>query len=98
MDHIPDSPSVEVLREQKTPWLPIIALVAIVGIVFGGAYYLSRTSLDPESTESRVEALDTQSTSTEPEAIEADLAAESPEAFEQDFDAAFAELDASLAE
>lgn len=98
MDQTPEAPVVEVLRAQKTSWLALGGIFAALLIVAGGAYYLSRTTLNPESTENPIEALETQSDSTEPEAIEADLAAESPETFEEDFDAAFAELDASLAE
>ena len=98
MDQTPESPVVEVLRPKQAPWLPLAGLGALLLILAGGAYYLSTTTLNPEGTEGRVEALDTQSTSTEPEAIEADLAAENPDTFEEDFDAAFAELDASLSE
>lgn len=98
MDHTPDSASVEVLRAEKTPWVALGTLLVVLVTLSGGAYYFSQDSLSPEDTEERIEALDTQSDSTEPEVIEADLAAESPDRFEQDFDAAFAELDASLAE
>lgn len=98
MEHTPESPAVQVLHPKQTPWLAVGGLIVVLAMLAGGAYYLSSTTLNPEETESRVEALDTQSDSTEPEAIEADLAAESPESFEEDFDAAFAELDASLAE
>lgn len=98
MDQTPESPTVHVLRPTQMPWPPIGGLIIALAAVAGGAYYLSHATLAPEGTEARIEALGAQSTSTEPEAIEADLAAESPEAFEEDFDAAFAELDASLAQ
>lgn len=98
MEQTPESPVVKVLEPQKTSWLALGGLVVILLAVAGSAYYLSNTGSSAESTEAQVEALETQSDSTEPEAIEADLAAQSPDEFDEDFDAAFAELDASLAQ
>lgn len=98
MEQTPESPVVKVLEPQKTSWVALGGLVIVLLVVAGGAYYLSSTMPTTESIEAQVEALESQSDSTEPEAIEADLAAQSPEEFEEDFDAAFAELDASLAE
>lgn len=98
MDQNQESPAVEVLRPSQAPWLAIGGLIVVLAVIAGGAYYLSSATLNPEGAEERVEALETQGESTEPEAIEADLAAEDPDQFDEDFDAAFAELDASLAE
>lgn len=98
MEQTPESPVVNVLETQKTSWPALGALVVILLAVAAGAYYLSSTGPSTESIEAKVEALETQSDSTEPEAIEADIAAQSPDEFEEDFDAAFAELDASLAQ
>ncbi|MDP3403000.1 MAG: hypothetical protein Q8S35_03555 [bacterium] len=98
MEQSPESPVVKVLEPQKTSWVALGGLIVVLLVVAGGAYYLSSTMPSTESIEAQVEALETQGDSTEPEAIEADLAAQSPEKFEEDFDAAFAELDASLAE
>lgn len=98
MDQTPESPVVKVLEPQKTSWVALGGLIVVLLAVAGGAYYLSSTIPSTESVEAQVEALETQSDSTEPEAIEADIAAQSPEEFEEDFDAAFAELDASLAQ
>lgn len=98
MEQTPESPVVEVLQPQKTSWLALGGLIVVLLAVAGGAYYLTSTMPSTESVEAQVEALETQSESTEPEAIEADIAAESPDEFEEDFDAAFAELDASLAQ
>lgn len=97
MEQTPESPAVEVLKPQKTSWVALGGLIVVLLAVAGGAYYLSST-MPSEGIEAQVEALDTQSDSTEPEAIEADIAAQSPDEFEEDFDAAFAELDASLAQ
>lgn len=98
MEQTPESPVVKVLEPQRTSWLALGVLVVILVSVAGGAYYLSNTGSSTEDIDSQIEALETQSDSTEPEAIEADLAAQSPEEFEEDLDAAFAELDASLAQ
>lgn len=98
MEQAPESPVVKVLEPQKTSWVALGGLIVVLLAVAAGAYYLSSTMPSTESIEAQVEALETQSESTEPEAIEADIAAESPEEFEEDFDAAFAELDASLAQ
>lgn len=98
MEQTPESPVVEVLKPQKTSWVALGGLIVVLLAVAGGAYYLSSTMPSTEGIEAQVEALDTQSDSTEPEAIEADIAAQSPDEFEEDFDAAFAELDASLAQ
>ena len=100
MDQTPESPVVETAPQpQKTSWLALGGLMVALLVVAGGAYYLSSTMpSDAENADTQIEALETQSDSTEPEAIEADIAAESPDEFEEDFDAAFAELDASLAE
>lgn len=98
MDQTPESPVVKVLEPQKTSWIALGGLIVVLLAVAGGAYYLSSTMPFTGSVEAQVEALETQSDSTEPEAIEADITAQSPAEFEEDFDAAFAELDASLAE
>ena len=98
MDQTPESPVVNVLEPQKTSWVALGGLIVVLLAVAGGAYYLSSTIPSTESIEAQVAALETQSESTEPEAIEADIAAQNPDEFEEDFDAAFAELDASLAE
>lgn len=98
MEQAPESPVVKVLEPQKTSWVALGSLIVVLLAVAGGAYYLSSTIPSTESIEAQVKALETQSDSIEPEAIEADLAAQSPEEFEEDFDAAFAELEAALAE
>lgn len=98
MEQAPESPVVKVLEPQKTSWVALGGLIVVLLAVAGGVYYLSTTVPSTESIEAQVEGLEAQSDSTEPEAIEADLAAQSPEQFEKDFDAAFEELDASLAE
>ncbi len=98
MDQTPETPVIEIQPDTHTSWPALAGLVVLLLGVSAGAYFLSSTTPVPESEIARIESLETQSESTEPEAIEADIAAESPEEFEEDFDAAFAELDASLAE
>lgn len=80
----------------RTSWGAIIGLLLVVVIVVAGAFYMLGERVAHERQP--LHAAEERSESTEPEAIEADLAAQTPEEFEEDIDAAFAELDAALAE
>lgn len=82
----------------KTSWPALIGLVIVLLLVAGAAYYLKESMMGPVETGTAIEELETQGDSTDADAIEADLAAESPDEFEEDFDAAFAEIEASLGE
>lgn len=80
-------------------WGAVIGVILVLALLIVGAFYFwgKRVSESTMNTEA-IEALEMQSDSTEAEAIEADLAAESPDEFDAELDAAFAELEASLAE
>jgi len=82
----------------QTSWVALGVLLLVVLAVGAGAFYLKGMLPATEQDADTVQALETQSDSTAPEEIEADLSAESPDEFDQEFDAAFAELEASLAE
>ncbi|MBU1292631.1 hypothetical protein KJ819_01040 [Patescibacteria group bacterium] len=81
---------------RKISWITLGIAVLVMLLVAIGIFYLRDTF--PANEDSVVEALSTQSDSTEQAAIEGDLEAQSPEQFDQEIDAAFAELEASLAE
>ncbi|MBU2103752.1 hypothetical protein KJ848_02425 [Patescibacteria group bacterium] len=91
MAHSPMSPAT-----RSVSWITLgIALVVMI-LVAVGIFYLKDSF--PTNEDSVIEALETQNDSTEPAVIEEDLTAQSPDEFDQEIDAAFAELDASLAE
>ena len=81
----------------KTSWPALAGLLIVLLLVAGAALYLKERIPAPVD-DSTVTELEMQGDSTEPEAIEADLDAQSPDEFDEDFDAAFAEIEASLAE
>lgn len=80
----------------KTSWVALGGLVIVLLAVVAGGLYLKGMIPGTENEAETVRAIETQSDSTAPEEIEADLSAQSPDEFDQEFDAAFAELDASL--
>ncbi|MBU2220944.1 hypothetical protein KKD81_03365 [Patescibacteria group bacterium] len=81
---------------RSVSWITLgIALVVMI-LVAVGIFYLKDSF--PTNEVSVIETLETQNDSTEPAVIEEDLTAQSPDEFDQEIDAAFAELDASLAE
>ncbi len=80
----------------KTSWVALGGLVIVLLAVVAGGLYLKGMIPGTENEAETVRAIETQGDSTAPEEIEADLSAQSPDEFDQEFDAAFAELDASL--
>lgn len=82
----------------KTSWIAVASILIVLLALAVGVLYLKDMLPGMNKQEEAVRALETLSDSTEPEAIEADLSAESPDEFDKEFDAAFAELDASLAQ
>lgn len=88
---------------ESTPQQPsyggMVALIVIVLVIVGGAYFLFDTRLEKQETPqeaAELEMLGEQSDATDEASIEADLEAQSPEDFEKELDEAFRELDASL--
>lgn len=91
MAHTPLSPT-----GRRVSWITLGVAVVVMALVAVGIFYLRDAF--PANEDSVVETLETQSDSTEPTVIEEDLSAQSPDEFDQEIDAAFAELEASLAE